>query len=107
MKTRFALMLTLSLAATSASAEDGLELWKTKCKACHGDDGKAQTKMGQKESIADLTQAAWQKSKKDADIRAIILEGSQKNAKMRPFKEKLTPEQVDALVKYIRGMQAK
>jgi mono/diheme cytochrome c family protein len=107
MKKRYALVLALSLAATSAGAEDAAELWKAKCKSCHGDDGKAQTKMGQKESIVDLTQAAWQKAQKDADIREMIAEGSPRNKKMRAFKDKLTPQQIDALVGYIRALKAK
>lgn len=107
MKKRFALVMALSLAATSAGAEDAAELWKAKCKSCHGEDGKAQTKMGQKESIVDMSQAAWQKKETDAELREVIAEGSKKNPKMKAFKEKLTPEQIDSLVKYIRTLQAK
>jgi len=107
MKKRFALVLALSLAATSAGAEDAAELWKTKCKSCHGEDGKAQTKMGQKESIDDLTDAGWQKRHSDEKIREVITEGSKKNKKMKPYKDKLSPEQIDSLVKHIRTLQAK
>jgi mono/diheme cytochrome c family protein len=107
MKKRYALVLALSLAATSAGAEDAAEVWKAKCKSCHGEDGKAQTKMGQKESIVDLTQVAWQKAQTDADIREMIAEGSPRNKKMKPFKDKLTPQQIDALVTYVRGLKAK
>ena len=57
MKTRFALLLSLSL-ATTASAENATELWAAKCKSCHGSDGRAQTPTGKKESIVDMTQSA-------------------------------------------------
>jgi len=107
MKKRFALVMALSLAATSAGAEDAAEVWKAKCKSCHGEDGKAQTKMGQKESIDDLSDAGWQKRHSDEKIREVIAEGSQKNKKMKAFKDKLTPEQIDSLVKYIRTLEAK
>jgi mono/diheme cytochrome c family protein len=106
MMKRFVLVMTLSL-ATSAFAEDGAEVWKAKCKSCHGEDGKAQTKMGQKESIDDFTSPAWQKSESDAEIRQVITEGSSRNTKMKPYKDKLTPEQIDGLVRYIRTMKAK
>jgi mono/diheme cytochrome c family protein len=106
MMKRLALMTLLSL-ATSAHAESAPEDWKAKCKSCHGEDGRAKTKMGEKESIADLSQPAWQKAWSDAAIRQVIAEGSPKNTRMKPFKEKLTPQQIDALVGYIRTMKAK
>ncbi len=104
MKTRIALMLTLSLAAT-AYAEETKDVWNAKCKSCHGEDGKAKTKMGEKEKIPDMANADWQKNHSDEKIRAVITEGSKDNAKMKAFKDKLTPEQIDALVKYIRAMK--
>jgi cytochrome c6 len=106
MKMRFALVLALSLSA-HAFAEEATEVWKAKCKSCHGDDGKAKTKMGAKEKIPDMTLADWQKAHSDDQIRQAIAEGSKSNTKMKPFKDKLTPEQIDALVRYIRDMQAK
>jgi len=103
MKTRFALVLTLSLAAT-AYAEETKDVWNAKCKSCHGEDGKGKTKMGAKENISDLTQADWQKNHSDEKIRAVITDGA-KDTKMKGFKDKLTPEQIDALVKYIRTLK--
>ena len=107
MKMRFALVLALSLSATVYADEGAGDIWKSKCQGCHGPDGKAKTKMGEKEKIPDLTDAAWQKKHSDADIKETITNGSKDNAKMKAFKDKLTPEQIDGLVKYIRGMQAK
>jgi cytochrome c553 len=104
MKMRFALVLALSLAA-NAYAEEAADVWKAKCKSCHGEDGKAKTKMGEKEKIPDLTLADWQKNHSDEKIRAAITDGSKDNAKMKPFKDKLTPEQIDALVKHIRALK--
>jgi cytochrome c6 len=105
MKMRFALVLALSLSATVYAEEAG-DVWKAKCKACHGEDGKAKTKMGEKEKIPDMTNAEWQKKESDAELKEVITNGSKENAKMKAFKEKLTPEQIDGLVKYIRGLQA-
>lgn len=104
MKTRFALVLTLALAA-NAYAEETKDVWNAKCKSCHGEDGKAKTKMGEKEKIPDMTNADWQKNHSDEKIRDSIVNGSKENTKMKPFKDKLTPEQIDALVKYIRTMK--
>jgi mono/diheme cytochrome c family protein len=108
MMKKFALVLTLSLSAAAYAEETSADIWKAKCKGCHGDDGKAKTKMGAKENIPDITAAEWQKKHSDEQIKDAIANGSKKeNSKMKAFKDKLTPEQIDGLVKYIRGMQAK
>ncbi|WP_224364862.1 c-type cytochrome [Hyalangium versicolor] len=106
MKTRFALVLALSLSATVYAEDTPADVWKAKCKSCHGEDGKAKTKMGEKEKIPDFTNADWQKKHSDEVIKDNITNGSKENAKMKAFKDKLTPEQIDALVKYIRGLSA-
>jgi mono/diheme cytochrome c family protein len=106
MKMRFALVLALSLSAT-VYAEGAADIYKAKCKGCHGDDGKGKTKMGEKEKIPDLTSAEFQTKHSDADIKETITNGSKQNAKMKPFKDKLTPEDIDGMVKYIRSLQAK
>lgn len=107
MMKKFALVLTLSLSAAAYAEDAAADLWKAKCKGCHGEDGKAKTKMGEKEKIPDLTNAEFQKKHSDDQLKDVITNGSKDNAKMKAFKEKLTPEQIDSLVKYIRGMQAK
>lgn len=106
MMKKFALVLTLSLSAAAYAEETSADIWKAKCKGCHGDDGKAKTKMGEKEKIPDMTNAGWQQRHSDEQIRDYISNGSKENAKMKAFKDKLTPEQIDGLVKYIRAMKA-
>lgn len=91
--------------ATGALAADAAENWKAKCKSCHGETGKADTKTGQKEKMDDISTAEWQAKHSDADITKVITEGDPDNKKMKPFKEKLTPEEINALVAYIRGFK--
>jgi mono/diheme cytochrome c family protein len=92
----------------AAMAEDAsAEIWKAKCKGCHGEDGKAQTKVGKKENMADLTSPEWQKHHSDDKIRDVIANGSKGNAKMKAFKDRLTPEEIDGLVKYVRALGKK
>ncbi|MCP3103093.1 cytochrome c [Myxococcus sp. K15C18031901] len=107
MMKRFALVMTLCLSSSAYAEEDIAEVWKAKCKSCHGEDGKAKTKMGQKESIDDMSLPAWQAAESDEEIRRAIADGSPKNSKMKAFKDKLTPAQIDALVGYIRTFKAK
>lgn len=101
-----ALIGSLSI-ASAAYADDAADVWKAKCKGCHGEDGKAKTKVGEKEKIEDFTSPKWQDSMADADIKRVIADGSDSNSKMKPFKEKLSEQEIDALVKYIRGMKGK
>ena len=99
-------VLALSLSAV-AHADDVADIYKAKCKSCHGDDGKAQTKTGIKEKVPDMTTAEWQAKWSDADIKKVIAEGSEKNKKMKPFKDKLSDAEIDGLVKMTRGFAKK
>lgn len=101
---RTALLLSFSFAA-AAHADPTADIWKAKCKSCHGLGGKADTKEGKKEKVADMTVATWQSEWTDAKMKKIILDGSKDNKKMKPFKEKLSAEEVDGLILHIRGFK--
>ena len=80
--------------------------WKAKCSSCHGAAGKGDTEKGQQMKIADMTSAEFQ-ARKDDEFRNAILNGVKKEKggvkqEMDAFKGDLTPEQVDALIAYIR-----
>jgi hypothetical protein len=60
--------------------------------------------------IGDMTTAAWQKNVTDDQAKKAILEGLKRTKdgveqEMKPLKDKVTPEQADGLVKYVRGLQ--
>lgn len=94
-----ALMLVSTVAWGDAERQ-----WKGKCAPCHGKDGKAQTEKGKKMKIVDMTTPEF-KRKTDAELRKAILEGVDNgDQQMDPYKEELTPEQVDDLVKFIRSL---
>ncbi len=102
---RAALLISFSFAAV-AHADSIPDIWKAKCKSCHGEGGKADTKQGIKEKIDDMTKAEWQTKWTDDKIKTVILEGSKDNKKMKPFKDKLSAEEVDGLIKHIRGFKS-
>ena len=104
-----ALMCT-ALFPRAASAEPDaktVRLWKAKCASCHGVDGKGKTETGEKLGIPDMTTAAWQKKVTDAQAKTAILDGLKRPGKtegMDPYRDKLEPEQVDALVGYVHSL---
>jgi mono/diheme cytochrome c family protein len=98
------------LAARAEGDKKTERLWKAKCASCHGADGKAQTDQGQKMGIADYTDPAWQKHHSKAQVKAAIESGvkREKNGKkqeMDPFKDKLKPAQIDALVAHVKALK--
>ena len=102
--------LSILFATGVASADNTVRTFNAKCASCHGEDGKGKTKEGEKMKIGDMTTAAWQSDRTDDKMKEAILEGISRTKdgvkqEMKPLKDKLTPEQVDALVKYVRGLK--
>jgi mono/diheme cytochrome c family protein len=93
--------LVLGLTASTASASDsGADLYKEKCAMCHGENGAGKGKVP-----ALTTAEAQQKS--DADWKTAIEKGVKTDKGMMPgYSGKLNPEQIDALVKYLRGLKS-
>jgi mono/diheme cytochrome c family protein len=102
-------LMVASFCAVSARAETNpktARTWKAKCASCHGADGKGQTEQGQKMHIADMTKPDWQKGKTDAQIKDAITNGVKKEgAEMEGYKDKLPPEDIDALVAFVRTLK--
>lgn len=98
---------SLCLAGIAFADDDVAVVYKQRCKGCHGDDGKAQTKIGRAEKIDDFTSPKWQAKHSDDQIRKTIENGSEENPKMKGFKDKLTPGEISGLVKHIRGFKSK
>ena len=93
---------SLACAAGIASAADAAENWSKMCASCHAKDGSGSTVMGKKNNVGDYTKADVQAKFTDAQAIAAITDGKDK---MKSFKDKLTPDEVKALVAYIRGMK--
>lgn len=94
-------VLAVSFMFSTWSFADGGADFKAKCAACHGADGKGETAMGKKFGLKDMGSAEVQ-GKSDADLTTIITKGKDK---MPAYEGKLTKEQIDDLVKYIRTLK--
>jgi mono/diheme cytochrome c family protein len=99
-----AALLAFSFVNISAASPDaGAALYKTKCAACHGADGKGATAVGKSDSIRDLGSPEVQ-TQSDAALNTIITSGK---GKMPPYGKSLKPEQITALVVYVRSLASK
>ena len=107
MKTIVSIAAALTIAACVASAADTTDNWSKLCASCHGKDGAGHTKAGKKLDVKDLTDAAYQKTFKDDEAFAALKTGmktSDGTDKMKPFAEKLSDDEIKALVTYVRAM---
>jgi len=95
----FLLFFTLS----ARSQTGGEALFKAKCAACHGADGKGETAIGKANKMNDLGSADVQKES-DADLTATISNGKNK---MPAYGKSLKADQIKDLVAYIRGFGKK
>lgn len=96
--------LSLLVAAPFALAGDAETLYNKKCAACHGKDGKGDTKMGKKKGANDYTDAAVQAAFTDEVGVKAILEGVKEDGKtkMKGYDGKITEAEAKALVEHIR-----
>ncbi len=101
--TASALALAFLFAALPARAEHS-ENYETYCTICHGEDGKAQTEKGKEKRARDFTNAKWQGKVDDARLAKSIAKG---HGKMPKFGDKLSADDIAALVKEVRAFVGK
>lgn len=81
---------------------DFTEIWKKRCVKCHGMNGK-----GKVEGVPDLTRAET-KNKSLSQLIDVIKNGkpaeTEDGEDMPAFKNKLSPEEIEAAAKYVKGL---
>lgn len=89
------------LSSANLLAEDkSPATFRQKCAACHGPDGKAQTAAAKSLGVKSFADPAIAKMS-DTDLSAAIEKGK---GKMPPYGKSLGPEDVKAMVAYIRTL---
>ena len=106
-KTKTALFIAPIILYTSgAFAAEAAANWNQHCASCHGKDGSGNTMMGKKLGVKNYTTAEGQKFS-DADAEKAITEGIKDGGKdkMKPYKDKLSVDEIKALITYIRSLK--
>ncbi|HEX5411439.1 MAG TPA: cytochrome c [Terriglobia bacterium] len=88
--------VTLSFAA---NAPNGADIFKEKCSMCHGINGKGYAAI----KTPDFTDAKWQAAHSDKELMNAI-ENGVKGTAMVSFKDKLSQQEMAAVLKYIRSL---
>ena len=95
-------LLMISLSAATGRADDAPhQTWlKAKCALCHGEDGAGNTPQGKSKGVPDIRSDEVQK-RTDAELTQLIVQG---HGRMVSFKNRVKPEQIPLLVRYIRSI---
>lgn len=86
--------------ADYTSVRSAAELYVKNCSSCHGRDGRATTFKG-KLKHARNTDSEWQINVSDERIFNSIMNGK---GKMPRYEKKLSEQEIDSLVAYVRGL---
>jgi mono/diheme cytochrome c family protein len=81
------------------------EIYGRRCSVCHGFDGKGQTRRGEELGVPDFTSTAWQKGTTDEHIIHVITYGGKKRG-MISFSDRMTAEEIAAMVPFLRSLGA-
>ncbi len=100
----FFVLGALALAASTAAAQgaNGKTLYEANCKKCHGVAGKPSDGIKKMNPKIETFDAAFFAKRSDADLEKGIAEGK---GKMKPFHEKMKPDEIAAVAKYIRTLK--
>jgi mono/diheme cytochrome c family protein len=100
-----AVMLALLAGALAAPAAQPVskpkaeEIYRARCQKCHGPDGHAPQK-GSGLSFAD---GEWTHGSDLKSVVQVITNGVPETG-MNPFKDQLSPEEIQALARYVRSL---
>lgn len=97
-------VISLSMAgeANLSSTQSAAELYTKYCATCHGRDGRAKTFKAKSNHARDLTDPKWQNDVGDERLFNSIMNGKRK---MPAFGKKLSEQEINALVSYVRSLK--
>jgi cbb3-type cytochrome c oxidase subunit III len=97
-----AILSALSVSFAAGKKSEAATTFMEKCSMCHGLDGKGYTAV----KTPNFTDPKWQAAHSDKELLDAI-ESGVKGTSMVAFKERLSHEQIEAVLKYVRSLGGK
>ena len=111
----FALALTASLSADGYEPpgpsavrfpeRSAPQLFGRFCASCHGRDGQANTPRARYSHARNLADSEWQNEVSDERIFNSIMNGRNVRGNMPAFNKKISEQEADSLVTYVRNLK--
>jgi len=83
----------------------GEQLYTKYCVSCHGRDGQAKTQKAKFNHTRNIADREWQDAVSDERIFNSIMNGRNVRGEMPAFSKKISEQEGDALVTYVRGLK--
>ncbi len=97
-----ALLLACAAPVLAAQEADGAALYREHCKECHGAAGRpTKQAVGKYKDIKSID-ATFLAARSDDSLLTVLQHGAKGGKEMKSFKEKLSPTEMAAVVKYVR-----
>ena len=90
-----------------AQAPDGKALFEENCRKCHGVRGTPPKTMKEKFPKIATFDADFAAKRSDDSVVKVLIKGVGKADDMKSFKDKLSPEEMMAVAKYVRELALK
>lgn len=97
-----AALLASAAPTLAAQGPDGAALYREHCKECHGAAGRpTKTAVGKYKDIKTFD-AAFFTARSDDSLLTVLKHGAKDGKEMKSFKDKMSAEEMAAVVKYVR-----
>lgn len=97
-----AALLASATPTLAAQEPDGAALYREHCKECHGAAGRPAKTAREKYKDIKALDAAFLAARADDSLLVVLQRGIKDGKEMKSFKEKMTPEEMAAVVHYVR-----
>jgi mono/diheme cytochrome c family protein len=88
--------------SVSTYDKSAAQLYSKNCASCHGRDGRSKTFKAKLNHARNISDPEWQERVSDERIFNSIMNGK---GKMPAYGKKLSEQEIDALVTYVRGLR--
>jgi len=91
--------------STYPDVRPAAQIYRKYCSSCHGSDGLAKTVKAKFNHARNLADPAWQNDVSDERIFNSIMNGRNVRGNMPAFNKKISEQEADALVTYVRSLK--